>query len=154
MLAEVGSERKLTLRKSAKLRHKSLVDRTFREGKSHFEFPLRAVWQAMTAEQLAANFKLAPPERIGRVQMLITVPKKKRRHAVDRVLLRRRIRESFRLNRHIVDSALEGRPDIRTVSIAFVYQHNENLDYATIEHRMQKLLGKIARKLGENSEGR
>ncbi len=39
------------------------------------------------------------PADVGALQMLVTVPKKKRRRAVDRVLMRRRIREAYRINR-------------------------------------------------------
>lgn len=140
-------ERKLTLRKSCKLRHKSLVDAVFREGKSLYEYPLRLSWRALTEEQLAENFRLSPPGRIGRAQMLITVPKKKRRHAVDRVLMRRRIREAYRLGRGPLEEALDARPDIRTLSLAFIYLHNDNEPYAVIEAKMQSLLSRLARKL-------
>lgn len=138
---------RLTLRKSAKLRHKSLVDSLFRDGKNIYEFPLRMTWRAMTAEQLNENFRLSPPAQIGRVQILITIPKKKRRHAVDRVLMRRRIREAFRLNQHMLDEALTARPDIRTLSLAFVYLHNENLPSADITRHLQSILNRLATRL-------
>ena len=40
-------------------------------------------------------------------QFMITIPKKKIRKAVGRVLLRRCVRESYRLNRHLLMPALE-----------------------------------------------
>lgn len=138
---------RFTLRKSCKLRHKSLVDALFRDGKSIYNFPLRVNWRTLTEEQLQENFKLNPPAQIGRFQILITIPKKKRRHAVDRVLMRRRIREAVRLNRHILDEALAARPDIRTLSLAFVYIHNENLPFADIDARVRAILLKLTSKL-------
>ncbi len=138
----------LTLGKSSKLRHRTLVEGVFADGKGVYEFPLRVVWRALTTEELDSAFRDHRPDRIGKVQMLITVPKKKRRHAVDRVLVRRRIRESFRLCRRELEEALEkGHPDIRTLSMAIIYQSNENLPYGTIEKAMARSLTKIMRRL-------
>lgn len=137
-----------TLGKSSKLRHRTLVEGVFANGKGVYEYPLRVVWRTLTAEELDSAFRDHRPDRIGKVQMLITVPKKKRRHAVDRVLVRRRIRESFRLLRREMEEALEREhPEIRTLSMAIIYQSNENLPYRTIEKAMARLRSKIMRRL-------
>ena len=93
-------QEKLTLRKSAKLRHRTLVQDLFQKGKSVYAGPLRVTYRALSGEELKESFRLTVPDRLGPVQFMITVPKKKRRHAVDRVLMRRRIREAFRLQWH------------------------------------------------------
>lgn len=134
-----------TLRKEEKLRHKSLVDPLFSEGHSLYDFPLRVVWRLLTPEQLTDSFKNALPERIGKLQFLITVPKKKRRHAVDRVLMRRRIREAYRLNRKELLTGVVDLPTTGSLSMAFIYIHNENLPYSTIERKMKSLLKKVAK---------
>lgn len=143
---------RLTLRKEEKLRHKSLVDPLFREGKSLYEFPLRMTWRLLSTEELEASFKGPVPERIGKLQMLITVPKKKRRHAVDRVLMRRRIREAYRLCRRELLSDVAGLPSTGTLSMAFIYIHNENLPYATIEKKVRALLRKTANQIVKIAE--
>ena len=95
-----GSEAvRLTLRKAEKLRHKSLVENLFKEGFSVYEFPLRMQVRALSEDELESSFRNGAPDGIAPLQMLVTVPKKKRRHAVDRVLMRRRIREAYRLGR-------------------------------------------------------
>ena len=141
-----ASATRRTLRKGSKLRHRSLVEGVFSQGSRAYAFPLRAIWRSMSSEQLEGNFRGYVPKAIGKVQMLITVPKKKRRHAVDRVLLRRRIREAFRLNcgqlREAVDAS-----GVRTLGIAFVYVHDGNTDYSLIERRMRKLLTRITESL-------
>lgn len=138
------SQQKFTLRKAEKLRHKRLVGDLFAEGESLYEFPLRMVWRQIDAEQLKGSFRAEIPERLGKLQMLITVPKKKRRHAVDRVLMRRRIREAYRLNRLPLREALEQKPDLGTLSLAFIYMSDENLPYSVIEKKMRRLLAKLA----------
>ena len=69
----------------------------------------------------------------------------KRRRAVDRVLLRRRIREAYRLNRHGLREAIIAHGGIRTLGMAFVYIHDDNADYSLIEKKMRRLMDKLAR---------
>lgn len=138
----------LTLGKSAKLRHRSLVEALFRSGKGGYEYPLRAKWRQLDSDALDATFKDHRPDRIGLVQILITVPKKKRRHAVDRVLVRRRIREAFRLRRRDFEKAVADlRPEIRTLSISMIYQATENIEFAKIDRAVSRILAKILRSL-------
>lgn len=131
-----------TLRKGEKLRHRSLVESLFREGKSIYEFPIRLTWRMIDRNRLDSTFKDHVPDRIDGVQMLITIPKKKRRHAVDRVLMRRRLREAYRLNRKEILGGIMDRDG--TLSLAFVYMHDKNLPYSTVERKMRSLLGKLA----------
>ena len=74
-------------------------------------------------------------------RFLISIPKKRIRHAVRRVLLRRRTREAYRLNRNLLEPvASQG----TTVLIGFNWVANDERDYATIERSMRELLTKIA----------
>lgn len=141
---------KFTLRKDEKLRHSRLVENLFKEGESLYDFPLRLVWRQIDADKLADSFRADIPERLGRIQMLITVPKKKRRHAVDRVLMRRRIREAYRLNRLPLKELAAALPNAGTLSLAFIYMSDQNLPYAFVEERMQRLLARLTRKLTPN----
>lgn len=139
----------MKLPKSARLHHRSLQERLFGEGSGFQEFPLKLRWHALTAEELAANFRNRVPDLIGPVQVLVSVPKKFRRKAVDRVLMRRRIREAFRLNRAPLLATLQEIKGIRTLSLGFIYVHKENVSYAEIETRMQKILSKLGERLKE-----
>lgn len=133
--------------KEARLHHRSLVEGLFRLGKSYYEFPFRISWRTLSPEELQRNFRSNVPEGIGKVQMMVTVPKKKRRRAVDRVLMRRRIRESFRLNRRGLCLRIDELPEIATLSLAFVYIHDKNLPYVTVEEKMRAALSKLQSKL-------
>lgn len=135
---------RFTLRKSDRLHHRTLVKGLFDHGKSMYEYPLRLTWRVLTDEDLSSEFRHGVPEGIGRTQVLITVPKRMRRRAVDRVLMRRRIREAYRLSRRQLVGVMEAHPELRTLQMAFIYLRNENVDYDEIRRKMQKLLRRLA----------
>lgn len=140
-----NSEHKLKFHKEERLRLKNLIEPLFREGEGFYEYPLRLVWRMLDKNQLSAHFKNGVPAGIDPIQMMITVPKKKRRHAVDRVKMRRRIREAYRLNRlELKELASEVNPE-GTLSLGFVYISQENEDYALVERKMKRLLHKVAK---------
>lgn len=139
----------LKLPKSGRLHHRSLQERLFAEGSKLHEFPLKMMWNSLTADELKANFRDRVPDLIGPVQVLVSVPKKKRRKAVDRVLMRRRIREAFRLNRRRLLLSLEELPQVRTLSIGLVYMKESNVGYSEIELKLVKLLDRLSLKLKE-----
>lgn len=137
----------LTFPKSERLRYKALVDTLFSKGKSIYEYPLRLVYRPLTDDELKEAFKIAVPEGIAPLQVLITVPKKKRRHATDRVLMRRRIREAWRLQRRVLRRGIEENEKLRTVSVALIYLSNENISSAEINKKISVLIAKLASKI-------
>lgn len=143
----IEKKHKYSLGKDEKLRHRSLVDGTFSGGKTLYDFPLRLTYRPVDNDRLESSFKNGVPSRIGSLQMLITVPKKKLRHAVDRVRMRRRIREAYRLNRLHLKELIEKNEKYRTLSMGFVYMHNDLTDYALIEKKMIRLLEKLQKEL-------
>lgn len=136
-----------TFPKSERLHHKILVDKLFAEGKSIYEYPLRLVYLPLTEVELKNSFRLDLPEGIAPLQLLITVPKKKRRHAVDRVLMRRRIRNEWRLLRRPLRQNIETAQKFRTVSVAIVYQSSENISSAEINAKIQRLISRLNSRL-------
>lgn len=144
---EVIQKGDLKFPKEGRLHHRSLVEGLYRIGKSFYEFPFRVTWRTMNEEELQKNFRNNIPDGIGRVQMMVSVPKKKRRHAVDRVQMRRRIREAYRLNRISLCKQIEDSLTIRTLSIGIVYIHNQNLPYSTIEEKVKVILEKMSKKI-------
>lgn len=138
-----------TLKKDEKLRHKSLVDGVFEKGDTLYDYPLRLSYRVLSDDELKGSFRNTVPEGIGEMQMLITVPKKKLRHAVDRVRMRRLIREAYRLNRLALKEMIRNEEGIGTLSMAFVYLHKEKTEYTSIETKMRKLLDAVKDKLGK-----
>lgn len=90
-------------------------------------FPLRAVWRVNTERSADCP------------KFLIMVPKRRLRHAVDRVTMRRRIREAYRLRRDLIPA------DLRA-DIVFVYVASELLPYTDVDRAVRKLLKAIAEK--------
>ena len=140
----------LSFPKDGRLHHRSLVEGLFRLGKSFYEFPFRIFWRVLTPAELELNFRNNVPAGVGNVQMMISVPKKKRRRAVDRVQMRRRIREAYRLNRRKLMELVENKADIGTLSIGIVYIHDQNLPYASVEEKVKNILLKIQSRLTKN----
>ena len=132
-----------TFPKSARLHHRTLVNALFDKGQSLYVYPLRCVWRVLSSEELQSSFRDTVPQGIGPVQLMITVPKKKRRHAVDRVRMRRLIREAFRQQRHALTALVESHPDRRTLSIAAIYIAEKNETFATVNRKMGILIKKL-----------
>ena len=118
------------LNKDEKLCSRTAVDLLFGEGKSLMAFPLRAACRLR-------------PRGEHPVQFLISIPKKRIRHAVQRVTLRRRVREAYRLTRRelLVPELMQSGCG---VDIAFVYLDSTPAPYSTIHEKMTSLLQRIA----------
>lgn len=144
-----NNNRRETYRKSARLRHRTLVNELFKSGRSVYSGPLRLIFRSMSDESLRESFREDVPDRIGPVQIMITVPKKKRRHAVDRVLMRRRIREAIRREWHFLRDRIAEDDTIRTLSIGIIYQENVNNDFETIRGAVASGLKKMSKKLNQ-----
>ena len=94
------------------LKSKRVIEKLYAEGASVTAYPLRAVFlEQQEQEPIAA--------------ILISVAKKRFRHAVDRNLVKRRIREAYRTSKHPLIEALAN--DGKKMAIAILYidtKHN------------------------------
>ena len=149
---EAPSAVRFTMPKSARLRHRTLVNQLFEKGENIYVYPLRGTWRMLDERELAESFRTEGPEGIGPVQLLVTIPKKKRKHAVDRVRMRRLVKEAFRKHRHRFVDLADRTPEWRTLSIALVYIADKNLDYKTVERKMGMLLKKLFSSLDKGDE--
>lgn len=144
---------RLTFPKSERLHHRSLIEGLFRGRNNLYEFPLRLTWRALSEEELRSSFRGEIPGGIAPLQMMVTVPKKKRRHAVDRVLMRRRIREAYRLRRRVLRSVVESCPELRTLSVGIIYMASENVEMSVIESKMDILLARLMKRISGEGSG-
>lgn len=119
------TDRKLP--KEERLRSFGVLRRLFRDGRGGFIYPFRYVVYAEPDPELSAG-------------VLFSAPKKFHKRANKRNLLRRRMREAYRLNKSLLaESGKTG-----TVDIALIYSTKEIHGYKTIENALRRVLKNIA----------
>lgn len=127
------------LPKVHRLCSKTAIDRLFSHcdpqgGGSALAYPLRAVW-APASGGAGEDGTWRPP-----LKFLISIPKKRLRHAVDRVLMRRRVREAYRLAR---PEKIADTPQTPRYDVAFIYVADKIEEYARVNTAVRRLLKKI-----------
>jgi ribonuclease P protein component len=117
------------LKKTERLCSKKAIDALFSgtDSKSLSAFPIRVVYRH-TEE---AGFRI-----------LVSVSKKRFRHAVDRNRVKRQLREAYRLNKHLL-SPQEGTAS-GGMDIAFIWLTDQHKPSQLISTKIISLLGKIA----------
>lgn len=114
--------------KREKLCSKIIIDKLFAEANMFYDFPLKILWNI---EPL--------PEKVP-VQSAVTVSKRRFKQAVKRNLLKRRMREAFRVHKH---SLYEKVNTLNLqVAVMIIYNHGKIVHYKKIEAAMIYLLKK------------
>ena len=122
-----------TLHKEDRLRSQKIIGEMFSSGESFLCYPLKIVFQK--TEFLEKN----------QVQAAFTVSKRNFKRAVKRNLLKRRMREAYRLNRSGFCEVLSEK-NIQ-LAIMFVYIAKDVSEYEIIEKAMNSALKKIIIKI-------
>jgi ribonuclease P protein component len=115
--------------KLEKLKSKKSIDLLFKKGKSIRINPIRVVY---LPKQEPSNI----PANVG-----VAVPKKNIRLAVNRNLIKRRIREAYRLNnnefkKHLLNNQIG-------LDLMFVYNSQHILPYSEIEDKIKVILTRL-----------
>ena len=119
--------------KKQKLCGEKVIERLFANGKSISEKPFRAIW----------NFEKNNDQVC--VKSLIVVSKKRLKLAVERNVVKRRIKEAYRLQKKQLECFLEGTN--QQLNLAIIYQQEEILDYKTLEEKINLLLSRLIKEL-------
>ena len=119
--------------KSERLYLKRDIDYLFENGQSFISFPLRIVYLPVTGDN--------HPE--PGISALVSVPKKRIKHAIDRNRIKRLIRESFRQNKSEITYSLK--ESGKMLLIGFMYVSNDVLPYTDMVKAMRKSLNRICR---------
>lgn len=131
---------KYGLSRSERVRGRKLIDRLFSEGNSGFIFPLRYYYLVEAADKTESE----------KISMMVSVPKRHFKRAVKRNLLKRRVREAFRLNKHILSNTV---PEGSRIHIAFIYGHNEIAEFRKIKSTVKRILYDIDKQTHSVSAG-
>lgn len=117
--------------KDQRLSAKKIIDQLFVHGQRFTVYPFLIVW-------LSIDLKTEFP-----VQVLISVSKKKIKRAVDRNLIKRRMREAYRKNNTKLISSID--QSKTQCALGIVYVGTEMLSYADIEKKILLVLQRLQR---------
>ena len=115
-----------TYSKAEKLKSKTTIDLLFSKGKSVSKYPLRLVY-------LEGDFGDDLPIKIG-----VSVSKKHFKKAVDRNYFKRVLRETYRLNKHLLWDNLT-----TPFSLMLLYQSKDQLSFEEINKKTIQLFEKF-----------
>jgi len=110
---------KFTFKKEERLFKEKIIQELFDKGSSFYLYPFKVFYLPNQDRQYRYH------------QILISVSKKNFKKAVDRNLLKRRIREGYRLNKNLLG-------DQNKLVIAYIYSAKEILPSAQIHERLVK----------------
>lgn len=128
----MSAAERFTLSKEERICSKKLINELFTgNGRSMTAFPLRVVFMKRTIV-----------DDQPRAAMLVSVPKRYFKHAVDRNRVKRQVREAFRRNKSMITQNLTD--DHEAVAMAFVWLTNEKYPSSEVENRMVRLLTRIS----------
>lgn len=119
-----------TFSKIERLCSKTAIDALFSGGKSKTQFPIKLI------------YKLSEFESPFPIRAMFVVPKKKHKRANKRNIIKRRMREVYRLNKQVLYDFFKN----SKYDIMFVYLSTEESEYSLIEEKMKLLIKQI----GEN----
>lgn len=104
------------------------ISNLFENGASFISYPVRIVWHVVKSD-------INVP-----VKVLVSVSKKKLKHAVDRNAAKRLVKEAYRLNKSILNDVQ--RSD-KTIFIAFIWLPVDKVDFIKVNKKMAEALRKI-----------
>ena len=138
-----------------RLRSLTTIRRLFTEGKGGFVYPFRYTvlvekpkQEVGETENLVADevaVESAQKQCSGKVEIMISVPKKFHKRANKRNLLKRRTREAYRLSREELRAKVVEQGVV--LNIALVYSTKELHTYKTISNAVQRILEQIGSRL-------
>ena len=124
-----------TFTKAERICSKLLIDKLFAGGNASMAaFPLRAVYMFISPEE-------EKPTDVAPVSVLISVPKRKLRLAVERNRMKRQVREAYRRNKQSLYALMEA--EHLQLAIAFICITDKPSDSKQVTYAVKKVLRRI-----------
>ena len=117
--------------KHTRLKSSKAIATLFQSGSPLKKFPIKLVYTKAEQKQEEPTFKVA-----------FSVPKRHFKRAVDRNYLKRILRESYRLQKQLLQLQTK-----QNYTLMFIYIGKEKTDYATIKEKMEQLLLKFNKEI-------
>ena len=124
-----------TYPKNERLKSKTTIGFLFSEGKSVSKYPLRLVYRQAEADSEE------------KIKMGVSVSKKYFKRAVDRNYFKRVLRETYRLNKHLLWDNVE-----QPYSLMFFYQTKDKLSYEEINTKTIQLFEKFLQQINKTTD--
>ncbi|TFV92202.1 ribonuclease P protein component [Algoriphagus kandeliae] len=115
------------LPKTERLYSQKSIKELFDEGSSFFLYPFKVLYLVKEGESHTSN-----PN-----QVLFSVSKRKIKKATGRNLMKRRMREAYRINKHLLSNSS------RQLFIGLLYVSSEAMDFKSLEEKTKKVLERI-----------
>lgn len=132
--------KKFSFTKQQRLCSRKIIAQLFDGQATVAKYPLRLVYM------------LTPlPVATEPAQVAISVSKRYSKRAVDRNLIKRRIREAYRLNKHILFDYLTERN--LQIALMVIYTGREEATYTVLTEKLTLLLHQLTKQLNEKAVG-
>jgi len=127
----VDEKKNFSFKKEERLCSKKVIDQLFSEGDSFLLFPIKVLFQETSLHSKSP------------VQAAFSVGKRNFKLAVHRNLIKRKMREAYRLNKHQLYSELKE----KQVAIFFVFIAQNIPEYELLEKAMKKIIEKVIKEI-------
>jgi len=124
--------------KAYKLCHLKKIEQLFSDGKKAYKFPF------------SAQFVMHQEETITPFQIVISVPKRNFKKAVDRNRLKRLIREAVRKNKLILESFLI--QENLKLSLMLVFTNKEDMSFQEINLKTENFIKYLIREIKDEKQ--
>ncbi|WP_298646708.1 ribonuclease P protein component [uncultured Proteiniphilum sp.] len=133
-----NEEKRFRFTKKERITGEKRVETLFAQGCSFMSYPFRIVYLKTTQNGTVP------------LSILISIPKRRIKSAVDRNRMKRLVREAYRLNKHLFPS--RELAENEHLDAAFICVADKPCDYATVDKGVRKALRELNHRIEERKQ--